>query len=90
MAYKENVDYVIETIRLVGEDLQADHEFGLLMLEPIEIAGVNSFDESQVTVRCLIKTIPTKQWQVAREFRRRIKNKFDEVGIEIPFPHRTL
>ena len=30
------------------------------------------------------------QWTVAREFRRRMKKRFDELGIEIPFPQRVL
>jgi small conductance mechanosensitive channel len=37
-----------------------------------------------------MKTLPIKQWEVAREYRRRLKNRFDELGVEIPFPHRTL
>ena len=37
-----------------------------------------------------MKTLPIKQWEVKREFKRRMKNRFDELGIEIPFPHRTL
>jgi small-conductance mechanosensitive channel len=42
------------------------------------------------TIKFRIKTLPSKQFEVARELRRRIKNRFDELGIEIPFPHRTL
>jgi small conductance mechanosensitive channel len=38
----------------------------------------------------MITTVPLKQWEVGRELRRRIKNRFDEKGIEIPFPHRVL
>ena len=38
----------------------------------------------------IIKTAPLKQWEVAREFRRRVKNEFDRLGIEIPFPHQTV
>jgi len=46
--------------------------------------------DSGVIIKCRMKTLPTKQWEVAREYRRRLKNRFDELGIEIPFPHRTL
>jgi len=52
--------------------------------------GVDSFQDSAVNIKFRIKTLPIKQWEVAREFRRRLKNKFDEIGIEIPFPHRTV
>lgn len=52
--------------------------------------GVDGFGDSSVNLKFTIKTIPIKQWEVAREFRRRLKNRFDALGIEIPFPHRTL
>ena len=41
-------------------------------------------------IKAFFKTMPLKQWQVAREFRRRLKIAFDAEGIEIPFPHRTV
>ncbi len=90
VAYRENVDEVIEVIRQVGEEMQADPEWGAQILEPVEIAGLERFDNSAVTIRGRFKTQPIKQWGVRREFYRRIKNTFDERGIEIPFPYRTL
>jgi moderate conductance mechanosensitive channel len=33
---------------------------------------------------------PIQQWNVKREFLKRVKKAFDERGIEIPFPHLTL
>jgi small conductance mechanosensitive channel len=51
---------------------------------------VDKFADSAVIIKCLIKTYPLKQWIVKREFLRRIKNRFDELGIEIPFPHLTV
>jgi len=61
-----------------------------LILADLEMFGVDDFGDSQVTIKFRIKTLPIKQWEVAREFRRRLKNRFDELGIEIPFPHRTV
>jgi small conductance mechanosensitive channel len=90
IAYKENVDEVMDTLRSVGEDLQNDPEFAPLILEPLEVLGVDDFGDSQITIKVRIKTIPLKQWVVGRELRRRIKNTFDRKGIEIPFPHLTL
>ena len=63
---------------------------GKLILADLEMLGVDDFADSQVTIKFRIKTLPIKQWEVSREFRRRLKNRFDELGIEIPFPHRTL
>ena len=52
--------------------------------------GVDAFGDSAVVIKFFIKTRPLKQWDVKRELLRRIKNRFDELGIEIPFPHRTV
>lgn len=90
IAYKENIDRAIAVIKDLGKELRNDSYFGKLILEDIEVLGVEELAESQVTLKCRIKTLPSKQWEVAREFRRRLKNRFDELGIEIPFPHRTL
>ncbi len=90
VAYKENVDAVIEILKSIDEDMRSNSEFKEDILEPIEIFGLDKFDESAVIIKARTKTKPIKQWAVGREFNRRIKQKFDEHGIEIPFPHRTL
>ncbi len=90
VAYKENTDRVIEVIQAVGAELQQDPVFGPSILEPMEVFGVDKFDDSGVVIKGRIKTRPIRQWATGREFLRRIKLAFDERGIEIPFPHRTL
>ncbi|MEO6202490.1 MAG: mechanosensitive ion channel family protein [Nitrospirales bacterium] len=90
VAYKEDTDRVTEIMREVGKDLQQDEQLGRKILEPIEIMGVDAFGESEVVIKARIKTIPIEQWGVGREYRRRLKKAFDQIGIEIPFPHRTL
>jgi small conductance mechanosensitive channel len=83
VAYKENVDHVIQVLKEIGEGLSRDENFGPLILEPLQILGVDNFSSSEVTIKCMIKTQPLKQWDVGRELRRRIKNTFDQKGIEI-------
>jgi small-conductance mechanosensitive channel len=90
VAYRENVDEVIEVLRQVDEGLRNDPAFGPDILEPIEILGLDQFADSAVIVKARTKTRPIKQWAVAREFNRRLKKVFDARGIEIPFPHMTL
>jgi small conductance mechanosensitive channel len=90
VAYREDVDEVIEVLRQLGAELEADPKFGQSMLEPIEILGLDSFADSAVVIRARIKTLPPKQWEIKREFNRRMKRRFDELGIEIPFPHQTI
>lgn len=90
VAYREDVDAVIDTLVELGAQLQADPEFAPLILAPLEILGVDAFADSAVIIKVRFKTLPIKQWAVGREFNRRMKRRFDELGIEIPFPHRTI
>lgn len=90
VAYKENTDKVIEVMNRVGSEMKQDEIVGSFMLEEPEIFGVDKFDNSAVVIKGRIKTKPIRQWQVGREYLRRIKLAFDNAGIEIPFPHQTL
>ncbi len=90
VAYKENTDRVVETMREVGDAMREEPRFGRLILEAPEIFGVDKLGDSAVVIKGRIKTKPIRQWEVGREFLRRIKLAFDEKGIEIPFPHRSV
>jgi len=90
VAYKEDVDYVMEVLRQIGEELARDPDYAPDILKPLEVLGVDRFTDSAVVIRVMITTRPLRQWVVGRELRRRIKKRFDELGIEIPFPHLTL
>jgi len=90
VAYKEDVDEVMEIIKKIDEEMRHDPEFKDDILEPIEVLGVDQFADSAVIIKARTTTLPIKQWRVAREFNRRIKKRFDELKIEIPFPHVTV
>lgn len=90
VAYRENVDEVMQALQDIGAELQKDEEYGQQILEPLEVLGVDAFADSAVVIKARIKTAPIKQWWVGREFNRRMKQRFDELGIEIPFPHTTI
>jgi small conductance mechanosensitive channel len=90
IAYKEDVDVVIAMIREIGFELRHSEAFGMDILEDLTMLGVDSMADSAVVIRFFIKTKPLKQWAVKREMLRRIKKRFDEAGIEIPFPQRTV
>jgi moderate conductance mechanosensitive channel len=90
VAYNEDPDEVADVMRQIGRELQADPHFGPNILEPLEVMGVDAFEESQVTLKTRIKTLPLKQWEVGREMRRRIKKTFAAKGIEIPFRHVAI
>ncbi len=90
VAYKEDVDRVMTVMKEVGQEMREDEYFGPLILEDIEIFGVDAFADSAVVIKGRLKTKPIKQWEVGREYLRRLKNVFDHKGIEIPFPHRSI
>jgi len=90
VAYKEDTDRVVDVIQQVADEQRADPDFKNKILEPIEIFGVDQFGDSAVVIKARFKTKPIEQWAVGREFRRRLKKAFDDQGIEIPFPHRTV
>jgi len=90
VAYKEDTDVVTEVMREVAGGMQADADLSPKILEPLEVLGVDAFDDSAVVIRARLKTRPGEQWALGREFRRRLKQAFDARRIEIPFPHRTL
>jgi small conductance mechanosensitive channel len=84
--YDEDTDRVVAAVRQAAAGLTADPAYGPHILEPIEILGVDDFQDSSVALKFRIKTVPLKQWEVGRELRRRIKKIFDAEGIRIPFP----
>jgi small-conductance mechanosensitive channel len=90
VAYREDTDEVANVCRQIVKEMRAEPKFGREILEPLEVLGVDRFADSAVILKARIKTRPIKQWMVGREFNRRMKKRFDELGIEIPFPHRTL
>ncbi len=90
ISYREEIDPIIDLLTQIGKELEAEEPYKSAILEPAQILGVERFGESQLVIRMIVKTMPLKQWEVGRELRRRIKNRFDEKGIHIPLPHRVL
>lgn len=90
VAYREDIDRVMAVLSDLGDEFVADPEWAGLVIDKPEILGVQNLTESAVVIRMVTKTLPLKQWEVGRELRRRIKNRFDREKIEIPYPHMTL
>jgi small conductance mechanosensitive channel len=90
VAYREDTDQVVEVLCAILDDMRDDPDLGQFILEPLDVLGVDAVADSAVIIKARIKTVPIKQWSVGREFNRRMKKRFDELGIEIPFPHTTL
>jgi moderate conductance mechanosensitive channel len=86
IAYREDPDAVITLLKDIGATLEADSAFRDSVLEPVEVIGIEALGDAQVTIRTRIKTVPLRQWDVARDFRRRIKIAFDQRGIRFRDP----
>jgi small-conductance mechanosensitive channel len=90
VAYREDVDQAFVVMREVAAAMRADPIFGPKILDDLEIAGVERWADSAVVLRSRFKVAPLEQWNVRREFLRRLKKAFNEHDIEIPYPHLTV
>lgn len=90
VAYKENLEKVIDVLNKTGEDLARDPRWKTSIIKPPEVLGVDDFADSAIIIRILGETKPAKQWDATRELRKRIKIAFDKEGIEIPFPQISV
>jgi small conductance mechanosensitive channel len=84
VALREDPDRVVAALTSVGEALRASSPVAGSLLAPLDVLGVETLTETAMTIRVRLKTVPLKQWEVAREFRRRLKKTFDAEGIEAP------
>ena len=81
--FRQDTDKVVDVLRDTASALQQDPALGPYILEPLEVLGVDSFRDGQVSIRSRIKTQPQKQWEVGRELRRRLRYALQDAGIDI-------
>ncbi|MCI0547145.1 MAG: mechanosensitive ion channel, partial [Candidatus Rokubacteria bacterium] len=89
IAYQDDVDRVMDEVERLGRSMRAEPRYASLILDDPTMLGVEAFGENGVVIKCFIKTAPQQQWVVKREMLRRIKRRFDELGIALPFAQRT-
>ena len=90
VAYRTNLDHALRVVRDEAEDFADALGWSWRVMGPPEVLGIEALGASGVVIRVLFKTLPKEQWGVGREFRKRIKARFDREGIDIPFQHTTL
>jgi small-conductance mechanosensitive channel len=88
--YTEDVDRILAVVRDEAAQFSTDPVWGLQLDGPVEVLGIEELRDNSVVIRTLLKTQPGSQWNVAREFRRRLKNRFDRETIETPFQQRRV
>ncbi|MBE9080046.1 mechanosensitive ion channel family protein [Romeria aff. gracilis LEGE 07310] len=90
VSLESDIDKALAIIADVAEEMRQEPDWQSLILEPPLVLGVDNLDHAGATVRLWIVTAPLKQWDVAREYRRRLKNRFDQMGIVIGVPQQTV
>lgn len=90
VAYATDVDRAMAVLRDEITAFARDEEWAPMLDGEPEVWGVEALGDSAVTIRTVARTRPGQQWAVARELRRRIKNRLDHEAIEIPFPQRAV
>jgi small-conductance mechanosensitive channel len=88
--YTEDVDRILSVVKDEAAQFSTDTVWGLQLDGPVEVLGIEELRDNSVVIRTLIKTQPGSQWNVAREFRRRLKVRFDRETIESPFQQRRV
>ena len=90
IAYQTDVDQALELVEQVAQQMSQSDLWQEKILESPQVLGVDNFSDRAVVIRVWIKTQPMKQWEVSREFRRRIKIAFDEAQIPLPIPQQEI
>ncbi|HTQ77661.1 MAG TPA: mechanosensitive ion channel family protein [Burkholderiales bacterium] len=90
VAYREDTDEAFQVMREVAAAMRRDPEWAGRILDDLEVIGVDDWADSAVMLVCRFKVVAIQQWNVRREFLRRLKKAFDAHDIEIPFPHLTI
>ena len=90
IGYQASIDEALAAMRSVGAELRADPAFAPKILEDLEIAGVERWVDMSLTLRGRFKVTPNEQWNVKREYLRRLKSAFSQAGIALPQTSVTL
>src|SRR5258708_2545370 len=90
VSYSEDTDHVIAVMKEIGDQLMQEEPYHSAILEPLELMGVDQLAKDSVVIKARFKTLPIKQWLVGREMNRRIKKRFAEADIQMPFPTQPV
>ena len=90
VAYEEDIGRAMAALGEIGRDFYQDEEFAPLLLGEPTVTGIEALGDWTMTIRIMVKTEPGKQWEVARELRRRVKESFEREGIEMPYPRQEV
>ncbi|MBY0334346.1 MAG: mechanosensitive ion channel, partial [Acetobacteraceae bacterium] len=90
VTYDADPDEIAEVLRAICTDMRADPKWGAMIRDDIDVWGVDKMSDQGVMIRSRVKTGPSNRWPVQREFNRRIRQRFGELGIEMVRPGQRL
>jgi len=90
VAYKENLNHVFSIINKVCQEFKSDPDWGKDMLNTPHVERVDNLGDNGIEIKILGDTKPIRQWALTGELRKRLKDRFDEEGVEIPWPHTKV
>jgi moderate conductance mechanosensitive channel len=90
IAYQADTEQALHLIKTVADKMSQELQWQHQILEPPQVLGIDQFGDRGLIIRVWIKTQPLKQWDVAREFRRRLKIVLDEARISISVPQQAI
>lgn len=90
IGYQESLDRISDVLNAVSKELHQDATFGGLLLELPSAPAIENLGESAILLKMSVKTLPNKHGAVKQEWLKRIKNRFSDLGIQHPFPQRSI
>lgn len=90
LSYEQDIDSILPVMQRVADAWVAEQDPDILVDDEATVQAINDFGDSAVTARIVMRVKPGEQFAAERELRLRLKREFDRLGIEIPFPRRTV
>ena len=90
LAYDEDVDKAGEVLKQIAAEMRREPEFKTRMRGDLDLWGVDKVDGATFTIVGQIECTDSGRWPVQREFNRRMKIRFQELGVDIAYPAQTL
>jgi small conductance mechanosensitive channel len=90
VAYTEDINKAIRVMTEVATKMEGEPAWTSKFLEHAQILGIDEVSNEGILIHLIIKTQPMEQWNVGREFRRRVKEALDAAGISLAIPHHQI
>ena len=90
VAYDEDTDRVADELKAIVADMRTDPDLAAKMLSDLQLWGVDKVDGASVTIAGQVVCTDSGRWSVQREFNRRMKRRFQDLGIRIFNPVQTI